>query len=132
MKTLKILFYVSFALCLLQLAMHVLAPFGGPMAIVHAIENGLYGVMSGYVVVNLDWPPYSINPSVKVLQLINSIAAFICFASLFICCLLPLVPKMNLKTKYRTGISLCVFSLLLFIGGGNLWNYLVKVYGGIP
>ena len=135
MKILKTLYYISVGVCLIQLLIYLLSPFGGPMSIINSIKDGLYEVTvkatSGYQVISLDYPPYSNNPNTKNLQLLNRFIACIYFASLVFCCLTPLFYKINIKTKYKTGIICGIISLVVFLVGGLIWRYFVKIYLGI-
>ena len=60
MKLLKILYCVSVGICLIQLGMYLLGPFGGPNTIFDIIKSGMYAVKvdatGGYQIISLNSP----------------------------------------------------------------------------
>ena len=131
MKTLKILFYISFGICLIQLLVYLLGPFGGPKSIFYLIKAGDTITLKNGYTVSLDFPPYSEKPAAGNLHVLSIIIRCIYFGSLIACCLLPLFYKMNLKRKYILGITICIVGVLGTVLGGMLWRHLVKVYLGV-
>jgi len=135
MKTLKFSYYISLAICIIQLLAHLCAPFGGPLTIWDMMTHGLFEVTTkataGDRVIFLNHPPYSLNPATKNLQLLNSILAVIYFTSITLCCITPIFYKLSLKTKYKIGIISCGITLFICTIGAILWKYLTKTYLGI-
>lgn len=115
MKILKIFFWISYSLCLIELMLFVLAFFGGAEAILEAIEAR---VPKGSTVVYMS-SAYSTLP--KVLSFLTMATPVLYFTSLLLCLTLPLFKCMRSKLRYIVGIScqviivfLTVLPLLLF------------------
>jgi hypothetical protein len=131
MKVLKILFYISFGICVVQLLAYLFGPFGGPKSIFYLIKaRDTITLNNGYVI-SLGNPPYSENDAAKNLHILSIIIRCIYFGSLIACSSLPLFYKMNLKRKYTLGLAFCILGMLGTVLGGMLWRHLVKVYLGV-
>lgn len=132
MKTLKILFYICFGICLIQLLAYLFGPFGGPESILISIKAaGSNITLEDGHVISFDWPPYSDNPATKYIHILGSSIIGIYYISLIVCSLLPLFYNMNLKRKYILGVTVCIMGILVSIIGNLIWRHLVKVYLGI-
>lgn len=135
MKILKISYYVFVSLCLIQLLAYLLAPYGGTMSILNSIKKGLYVVTinttGGYKVISLDFPPYNTNPYIKFIQIFNSLLAALYFSALMFCCLTLFFYKRNIKNRYKAGIISGIMAFLIFLFGGMVWRYVVKLCLGV-
>jgi hypothetical protein len=131
MKALRILYWISLTISLAHLALSLFGPFGGPFSIYRTIQRGMFQVTSGYNVYDLHFPPYSSHPAVPTLLLLNSTLTFLHFLALFASTILPFLQRMNIRTKYLTGITLCVTAFSIIFVGRRIWRYLVFVYVGI-
>ena len=131
MKALKVLYWISFAICLAQLTLTLIAPFGGPLTIYYFMKNGMFQVTTDTSVYFLDSPPYVDHPAAGTLRFLNSALTSLYFISLFASALLPLFMRVNSRTKYITGISLFLSAAFFLFIGRRIWRYLVLVYLGI-
>jgi len=132
MKTLKILYYISVGICLLQLFAYLFMPFGGPMTIIGMIRDGNTEVLSeNHRVIILNTPAYNDNPAAKYLHILSSVIMFIYFSFLLICISLPVFYKINSRRKYKIGIALCIIAPLVFFIGNLIWRHLVRIYLGV-
>jgi len=131
MKVLKIFYYISVSISLILLIGHLIIPYGGPIGIMRIIENGLFKVSAKDLGLSLNDPPLRQNPNAHKLRIVASAIAASYFFSMFICCLSPLFYKINPTKKYIIGVVAFCITILSFIGGGYLWDYLVHMYIGI-
>jgi hypothetical protein len=131
MKLTKILYWISLIFCWAQLALVLFGPFGGFIAIYNKMKRGMFEVMSGYTVIDLDYPPYSNHPAVPVLLFINRGLTIILFSTLFASIFLPFLRLKDNKVKYLIGISLCLTGMLIVFAGRGIWRNLVYTYVGI-
>lgn len=91
----------------------------------------MFQVTSGYDVFDLDFPPYNDDPAVPKLLFLNSTLTFIYFLALVSSATLPFLNRINVKTKYITGIALFLTAYGILFIGRRIWRYLVFVYVGI-
>lgn len=91
----------------------------------------MFQVMSGYNVYHLDFPPYSDHPAVPTLLFLNSALTLIYYLALFASATLPFLKRMNIRTKYMTGIALFVIAYFIIFIGRRIWRHLVLIYVGI-
>ena len=131
MKLAKTLFWISIIFCWGQLALALFGPFGGYVVIYHLMKTGMFEVMSGRIVVNLEFPPYSSHPAVPTLLLVNRVLTTILFLTLFASILPPFLKLRNNKIKYLIGIGLCLTVLVIDIVGRSIWRHLVYTYVGV-
>ena len=131
MKLVKTLYWISLIFCWIQLALTLFGPFGGYALIFHLMKKGMFEVMSGYMVVNLEFPPYINHPAVPALLLVNRVLTTILFLTLFASIIPPFLKLKNNKIKYLIGISLCLTGLLIVTVGRAIWRHLVYKYVGI-
>lgn len=115
LKMLRIFFWISYSLCLIELILFVLAFFGGAEAILEAIEARI-PEGRGLVYISSE---YSTLP--KVLSFLTMATPVLYFTSLLLCLTLPLFKCMRNKLRYIVGIScqviivfLAILPLLLF------------------
>lgn len=128
MKLAKTMYWISLIFCWAQLALALFGPFGGYAVIYHLMKTGMFEVMSGYTVVDLEYPPYSNHPAVPTLLLLNRGLTTILFLTLFASVLLPFLKLRDSKMKYLIGISLCLTGLMIATVGRSIWRHLVYIY----
>ena len=131
MKLAKNLYWISLIFCWAQLALALFGPFGGYTVIYHLMKTGMFEVMSGHIVVDLEFPPYNNHPAVPTLLLVNRGLTTILFLTLFASILVPFLRLKDNKIKYLIGISLCLTGLVIDTVGRSIWRHLVYTYVGV-
>ncbi len=106
----KVLYYVLWTMCLLQLCLFLFMPFGGPILIWTILKTGLYQEK------NFTYFTHSVL-SAELIPWLNRAVALANFGSI-VCCLSTILMYRNNKSKrYNAGIILGIIPLvILFIG----------------
>lgn len=101
----KIIYYISIIICSLILALYIVGPFGGPLAILDSVKNGFYS--EEYIATSFDT---SITEAFIVLNKIVGVVFWIC---IILPLILAFVRKMDKQKKIY--ITLCCIGVLIMI-----------------
>ena len=106
----RILYRISFCICLIQLLFFLVMPFGGLVLIRDRIKGGFY---DGHVLMLLNT---YVNDEELTLRL-GQAAAIIYFASLTVGVVVPLLPKINIGIKHKITMGACIVALVFLFAG---------------
>lgn len=106
----KTLYYLSFALCLIQLLFFLVMPFAGPWLIVDTIRDGLLAAGEPEYIATLS---VYFGISIHAFNVLNKFVTIIYFSSILLGSLTPFFDKMKMRNKFRISLYSFIISLVI-------------------
>ncbi len=119
-RVMKVLYYVLWAICLIQLCAYLFGPFAGPLLIIERIGSGLYaGGDQRYIAVLSN----NLNMEIGFVNFLNKFIAVIYFSSIILGTVSILIFRNDLFIRYKIGLICGGISVMILIGGIWLNQY---------